>query len=144
MKKFYEYSEISSAFEEFADKENGHIPDQSHPRYIGLGRCWGWRGPLNNCGYPTIPVVGRSLLAHRISFSNHNGGIPYKACVLHQCDNRSCTNPEHLHIGTHADNMREASEKRNRTGKTITNSKNEYMRKYMQKYRKKKKAAANS
>lgn len=140
MKKFYEYSEVSAAFEEFADKENGQLPDQSHPRYAGLGKCWGWKGPLNNCGYATIPVVGRSLLAHRVSFTNHGGDIPYKMCVLHQCDNRACTNPEHLHTGTHADNMRESSERKKGLPSMANRTKKDYMREYMREYRAKKKA----
>ena len=27
--------------------------------------------------------------------------------VLHSCDDPGCVDPEHLHVGTHADNMRE-------------------------------------
>lgn len=40
--------------------------------------------------------------------------------VRHTCDNARCINPEHLIIGTHADNMRDAVE-RNRNAKGIRN-----------------------
>jgi hypothetical protein len=41
----------------------------------------------------------------------HYGPIPDGLYVLHDCDHGWCCNPAHLHLGTHADNMREASER---------------------------------
>jgi predicted XRE-type DNA-binding protein len=71
--------------------------------------CWGWKGTIHKSGYPTISTsnIQKTRLAHRISWIIHKGSIPNDLHVLHSCDVRSCTNPEHLFLGTHLDNMRD-------------------------------------
>lgn len=67
--------------------------------------CWQWTGSTHRReGYGVIRV-GRQILAHRISWILHHGAIPGGMCVLHRCDNPSCTNPDHLFLGTQADNL---------------------------------------
>jgi hypothetical protein len=43
--------------------------------------------------------------AHRVSWTIHNGPIPDSLYVLHKCDNPPCSNPDHLFLGTHLENI---------------------------------------
>jgi hypothetical protein len=71
--------------------------------------CWGWRGDRNN-GYGRIAHGPRGLhrvRAHRLSWELSRGPIPHGLSVLHSCDNPPCGRPEHLCLGTRADNRRD-------------------------------------
>ena len=53
----------------------------------------------------------RKVLAHRVSWELANGPIPENMCILHSCDTPLCVNPEHLFLGTLADNMADKERK---------------------------------
>jgi hypothetical protein len=44
------------------------------------------------------------LKTHRVSWEVHIGPIPDGMCILHRCDVPRCVNPDHLFVGTKADN----------------------------------------
>lgn len=79
--------------------------------------CWLWSGDIHDqFGYGLILVGKRTTLAHRVSWELHHGPIPDGLCVLHRCDTPPCVNPDHLFLGTQADNMRDKAVKNRNPG----------------------------
>jgi hypothetical protein len=62
----------------------------------------------------------RTLHAHRLAYFLTFGPIPDGLWVLHHCDNPSCCRPDHLFLGTAADNVADMMAKgRNLSGMTV-------------------------
>lgn len=71
-------------------------------------------------GYGRVRRGGRNYLAHRLAYCEAHS-VPIESIaglvVRHTCDNPRCINPEHLLIGTQADNCHDAVvRKRRKTG----------------------------
>lgn len=85
------------------------------PHVADLGPCWEWAGDRVRHGYGVIrngsKGAGRTL-AHRVTYAVTFGPIPEGLHVLHKCDNPPCVRPDHLFVGTHADNMADARQKK--------------------------------
>lgn len=81
------------------------------------GDCWLWTGAKSPSGYGQFAVNRQPTRVHRYSWELANGPIPAGLSVLHRCDVRNCLKPEHLWLGTAADNQRDMTEKgRGRVG----------------------------
>lgn len=72
--------------------------------------CWEWVGYKKN-GYGYITFSGSHYFAHRISYFLNTKVDPFELKVLHKCDNPGCQNPNHLFLGTQADNIKDMDQK---------------------------------
>lgn len=75
------------------------------------GECIEWTGHRDKDGYGDITINRTMLRAHRAAYDVHKGPIPSGLLVRHTCDNPPCINPDHLLVGTNADNMVDRSER---------------------------------
>lgn len=69
--------------------------------------CWLWMGATTAAGYGRLETLGKKAQAHRTAYALFVGPIPNGLLVCHKCDVRSCINPDHLFLGSAADNTRD-------------------------------------
>lgn len=74
-----------------------------------LGPCLVYTGSTNASGYAAIHAGDMVIGGHRLAWIANNGNPPrHRPNVLHHCDHKPCVRLEHLHVGTHGQNMEEA------------------------------------
>ena len=86
--------------------------------------CWRWTRSFGTHGYGLFYAPNKvQVLAHRFALATREEPPNEGAFALHDCDNKWCVNPSHLHWGTQQDNMREAAERGlSKSGRTLGES----------------------
>jgi hypothetical protein len=97
MRKKTELRPVEDRFWEKVDKTDG---------------CWLWNAYTLYNGYGRFSINKKTEYSHRVSWFLEHGEWPNGKHVTHTCDNPTCVRPDHLMLGTVADNMADRNAKK--------------------------------
>ncbi len=96
-----------------------HVESVLRNYTVSPSGCWEYQGKKragSNYGHMAIYCSSadpkkRFFSTHRVSYAYHLGVDPGASVVRHTCDNQCCINPDHLELGTHAQNSRDMADR---------------------------------
>jgi hypothetical protein len=125
-------AERSKRYDESFDKSGPRVVEASPESIIDrldyeiVHGCHEYTGTISSTGYGVMGVLTnhgyKNLYAHRLAY-DYLVGPTNGLHVCHKCDNTMCINPDHLFLGTDADNQKDKVDKgRQMSGEDHTNS----------------------
>ena len=93
-------------------KSNQHNQDFFNKAYekinnkinVNENNCWEFSGCINRDGYKYIKIGRKTISIHRVMFYHKNPHISQNVTIRHNCNNKTCCNPDHLTYGSSRDN----------------------------------------